>query len=275
MPFNYRQELDELDRRTRRRVTRLYEQADEILQKRVRESLERNLSVPSIDASVNFSERVMREALRKTKPEIEHAVQMSFLAGTNNVNARIKGGALEAAFDALTGAEKEQAAALMQENYLRFAGTLRTVTTATRNVLTRALKRQLREKVALGVLTGDSVQQIARDLRNDVFTPRGITAFVKSNGARMSLGDYSRTLTRTMIIESGTEGSRARMATLSINIFQISEHAGGAEDDACASHQGNIYDLTGKKYPKPKEDDYPPYHPNCRHVINPRPDLQL
>lgn len=274
MPFNYRKELDGLDRSTRRRVTRLYEQADSILQKRVQEALTSELSVPRIDVTVRFTERLMRSLLRQTAPDIQNAVEQAYLAGVNNINNSVPNAVIAASFDALTGAEREQAAALVQDHYLRFASTLRVVSNSTRTVLTQALKRQIRDRVAVGTLVGESVEEIARDLRNNIFTPRGITGFVKSNGARMSLSDYSRTLTRTMIIDSGTEGSRARMASLDIQVFQISEHAGGAEDEACASHQGNIYSLTGKNYPKPKEEDYPPYHPNCRHVINARPDLQ-
>lgn len=275
MPFNYRKELKDLDDAAQQRVVEIYEKADRIMQERMQKTLDSEITKATVDQTIAFNEQVMRAALGQTKKPIEDTVKNAYLLGADAVQDAAPNATVGVTFEQLSVAEKEQINALMQESYLRFAETLRVVTTASRNVLNQAFRRQVREKISTGILLGDSIDQIARELRNEIFTPQGITAFVKRNGARMSLKDYSRTLTRTMVISSANEGSATRMANLGLTIFQISSHAGGAEDEACASQQGKIYDTTGKKYPKPAEEDRPPYHPNCRHVINARPDLQF
>lgn len=274
MPSNYRKQLKDLDDIARDKVVDIYERADVILQQRMSKTLATELTKDLVNQTISFNEQVMRAALSQTKKPIQDTVKTAYLLGVDAIEEVAPKGVVGVTFEQLSTAEKEQITALMQESYLSYAQTLTVVSKSSRDVLNNALRQQIREKISTGILLGDSIEEIARELRKDIFTPEGITAFVKKNGARMSLKDYSRTVTRTMVIKSANEGSATRMASLGLTIFQISSHAGGAEDKACAEQQGKIYDTTGKKYQKPSEEDRPPYHPNCRHVINARPDLQ-
>lgn len=273
MPFNFRKELAGLDKRVIDDVVALYEKADKLLQERMRKALSSKLTQARVNADITFMEKLMKKTISETKGKIELGVQESYTLGAMHVDVSLDKEDL-VTFEKLSPAQKQQVAALAQESYLSFGQTLQVVSNTARSTLTKALRLQIREKVTTGILLGDSVEQIAKDLRDNVFTPKGITAFVKRNGARMSLPDYSRTVARSMIIGSANEGTMARMGENGLTVFQVSSHSGGAEDEACADHQGKIYDFTGKKYPKPQDGDLPPYHPNCRHIMQPRPDLQ-
>lgn len=271
----YREFLKDLDERAQRRVVRIYEEADRLLQERMLKTLNKELTQAAVDQTVSFNEQVMRAALSQTKPEIEASVREAFLAGGEYADSYAPRGAdIGFTFEKLSESSKMQINALMQKSYMDFAQTLQVVVNSSRRGLSDAIRRQLRDRVAVGILLGDSVESIARDIERQILTPKGFTGIIKSNGARMGLRDYARTTARSMIIGSANEGTSARMGELGITVWQVSSHPGGAEDEACADHQGKIYDNTGKKYQKPNEDDYPPYHPNCRHIRQPRPDLQ-
>jgi len=272
MPFNYRKHLKELDEFAGRRVVEIYEKADRIMQDRMRNTLSSQLNKNLVNQTITFNEKVINAALAQTQKPIQDTVKQSYLLGVDNIQSAVKGAAVGITFEQLSIAEKEQIQALMQEIYLQFGQTLTVVSRESRNVLNAALRRQIREKVATGVLTGDSMEVIARELRDQIFTPSGITAFTKKNGARMSLKEYTRMISRTMVMKSANEGSMTRMANLGLTVFQISTHGGACE--ICVPHEGKIYDTTGKKYPKPQESDYPIFHPNCRHIIQARPELQ-
>lgn len=274
MPSKFNQALADVDERVREKVVAIYEKADEMLQARMESELKTKLTKARVNATISYMENVTRQAIVQTKPAIDEGVQSSYVLGALQVDVSLdKEDTIT--FEKLSPAQREQVAALSEEAYLNFAKTLTVVSNSARQTLNEALRRQIRERVTTGILLGDSVESIAKDLREEIFTPSGITAFVKKNGARLSLRDYSRTVTRSMIIKSANEGTAARMGALKLTVFQISTHAGGAEDAACADHQGVLYDWTGKQYPKPQAEDIPPYHPNCRHIIQPRPDLQF
>jgi hypothetical protein len=271
----YREFLKDLDDRAQARVVAIYEEADRLLQERMRKTLEKELTQKAVDQTVSFNEQVIRAALGQTKAEIENGVREAYMAGGEYTNSFAPRGAdIGFTFEKLSESSKAQVTALMQKSYLDFAQTLQVVVNSSRKGLSEALRRQIRDRIAVGVLLGDGIETIARDIERQILTPKGFTGLIKSNGARMSLRDYARTTARSMIITSANEGTQSRMGELGITIWQVSSHSGGTEDEACADHQGKIYDMTGKKYPKPEESDYPPYHPNCRHIRQPRPDLQ-
>jgi uncharacterized protein YoaH (UPF0181 family) len=165
--------------------------------------------------------------------------------------------------------------AIMQSSFDDIATNLRAVRATTSSALQSGLRRQIRDRIALGVGQGEAVETIARSLREQIFVKDGITAFIDSRGRRIGLKNYARTITRSMIIDSANDATTSRMASLGITVWQVSTHPGGAEDELCANQQGKIYDNTGKLYPKPTPEDFPKYHPNCRHIQIPRPDLQF
>jgi len=81
---------------------------------------------------------------------------------------------------------------------------------------------------------------------------------------------------RTEVMNSANQGVINRSLQYGIDIVQVSEHAGvDSNDIPCIENQGKIFSITGtsENYPPLTGDNTPPYHPNCLHVLLPRPDL--
>lgn len=135
-------------------------------------------------------------------------------------------------------------------------------------ILNRIFGEQIRDKIAAGRVLGGAVPDIAKSVLEQL-KDQGFVTFIRRDGKAMSLVDYSKMLTRTHLIRTASEGVISRGIQLGITIFEVSTHS-GVKDDACLDIQGKLYDITGKEYPRPPSL---PIHPNCRHTLQPRPDL--
>lgn len=161
---------------------------------------------------------------------------------------------------------------LISDAYLDFGNAMTGYVKGAERMMNDALKRQIRSNIAQGRLEGSSIPEIKRTVR-DSLKDSGFTVLIDRGGAKWSLANYSEMLARTHIIKANTEGVVNRAGDYGIDIVEVSSN--GAIDLACSSEEGKLYSVSGnsKNYP-PLDGHEPPYHPNCRHTLLLRPELE-
>ena len=161
---------------------------------------------------------------------------------------------------------------LLSDAYLDFGSGITGFAKGAEHALNDALKRQVQSKLALGRLTGTDIRSIKKDIAAQL-SDRGFSVLLDRGGNKWQLNRYSEMLARTHVIKANTEATINRGAELDIDIFEVSTH--GAFDELCAPHEGKKYSRSGKSknFPKLTESRTPPFHPNCKHTLLPRPDL--
>lgn len=161
---------------------------------------------------------------------------------------------------------------LLSDAYLDFGNTMNGYVKGAERILNDTLKKQVRSKIAEGRLEGASVAEIKKVVREG-FSDRGFTVLLDRGGREWTLDRYSEMLTRTHLLKSNNDGVINRASDFEVDIVEISTI--GSDDELCASQEGRIYSISGKsKEYEPLGDNDPPYHPNCRHTLLMRPDLE-
>jgi len=170
----------------------------------------------------------------------------------------------------LLSVHKEAVNALVSDVYLDFANGMNGLIKGAEHQMNDALKRQIRAQTISGQLTGRSIQQIAKEVK-DILGNQGFSVLIDRGGRSWGLSQYATMLVRTHTIKSANEGSINRYLDFNLDIVQISTHEGACP--LCIPYEGRIYSISGNSDKYPKLDLQPPYHPNCRHTYLPRPDL--
>ena len=111
-----------------------------------------------------------------------------------------------------------------------------------------------------------------RDVRRLLADSRGLTGFVDRAGKRWALDTYAEMAVRTVTRQAVVEGQVARMASHGVSLARISTHASACP--ICQPWEGRLVSLDGETTEYQGEAvatgvDLPPYHPNCRHTIQP------
>lgn len=160
---------------------------------------------------------------------------------------------------------------LLQSSYADFGSTMTGYVKGAEQILNDALKLQTRSTIAMGRLEGTSIADIAKTVKTNI-GDKGFTVLLDRGGREWQLGRYSEMVTRTHINKAANEAAINRMGDFEVDIMEVSSH--GAQDEACAEEEGQIYSISGDSpnYP-PLDGHEPPYHPNCTHNLIPRPDL--
>lgn len=122
------------------------------------------------------------------------------------------------------------------------------------------------ENVAIGLIEGSTREAVSNAMRRNLLH-EGVTAFVDKGGRRWRLSSYTNMVARTTTREAVTHGTANRMLESGHDLVTISEHAD--EDPLCADYAGNTYSMTGKTPGYDMLGEYPPFHPNCIHVLTP------
>lgn len=126
------------------------------------------------------------------------------------------------------------------------------------------------EEVGTGVAAGSARREVSSALQARLEREAlvdGLTGFVDARGARWQLDVYSEMVARTTTREAMSAGTRNRMAELALDLVTISSHANPC--DLCADYDGQTYSINGTTPGYDVLDQWPPFHPNCRHVATP------
>lgn len=169
-----------------------------------------------------------------------------------------------------TGVSRDAVTTLEDSILGRLRTARQTVGRQVDDLYARAGRRQ-----ALRSLLGaeGSPQSAARSLERDL-RRRGATGFVDKAGKRWALDTYSEMVVRTVTREAVVQGQLARMASHGVSVARVSRHASACS--ICVPWQGRLVSLDGSlsEYEGEAVADVgavpvPPYHPNCRHTLQP------
>lgn len=166
---------------------------------------------------------------------------------------------------------REAVNALISDSYLDFANGMNGVVKGAERQLNEVMKRQIRAKMIKGQLKGSAIREIKKEVK-EVLSDRGFSVLVDRGGKKWSLNRYSEMLARTHIIKSSNEGAINRAVEKDVDLMEISNHA--TTCNLCADYEGLIYSISGNNEKYPVLDIPIPIHPNCRHSLIPRPDLE-
>jgi hypothetical protein len=119
---------------------------------------------------------------------------------------------------------------------------------------------------AQGLLRGSTRRAASAELAS-ALTKEGVTGFVARNGARWGLEPYAKMAIRTTTREAVSYGTANRMAEAGLDLVTISQHEDS--DEVCDEYAGNTYSLSGASDEYPLLEEFPPFHPNCVHVMGP------
>lgn len=160
---------------------------------------------------------------------------------------------------------------LLSSAYADFGSTMTGYLKGADNIISEATKLQIRSSIAQGRLEGTAIADIKRVVKTNL-GDSGFTVLLDRGGRSWDLARYSEMVTRTHINKAANEAFINRMSDFEVDIVEVSSH--GAQDEACAEEEGQIYSISGdsNNYP-PLDGHEPPYHPNCTHNLIPRPDL--
>jgi len=253
----------------------------------VLKAISKQLNLQSKNSTLTAIKRIIKGSDQQIKDWIVTAVADSYAAGANLAYLDIKklsvsvggdSGVLLEEFTAdkirqidLLSVHKEAVNALVSDTYLDFANGMNGLVKGVEHQLNDAIKRQIRAQAIAGQLTGRSMANISKEVR-EVLGNQGFSVLVDRGGRSWSLKQYAEMLVRTHVMKSANEGSINRYLDFNLDIIQISTHTGSCP--ICKPYEGKIYSISGNADKYPKLDVQPPYHPHCRHTFLPRPDLQ-
>ena len=138
------------------------------------------------------------------------------------------------------------------------------------DVYARAGRRQaLRSLLGAEGSPRAATRALSRDLQR-----RGVTGFVDKAGKQWALDTYSEMVVRTVTREAVVQGQLTRMASHGVNLARVSTHSSSCS--ICVPWQGRLVSLDGgtSEFQGEAVADIgsvpvPPYHPNCRHTLQP------
>jgi len=159
---------------------------------------------------------------------------------------------------------------IMSDAYLDFGNAMSGYVRGAEHKLNNTMKQQIQRKLAVGRLDGAGAKEIAETIVRDL-GDQGFTVLLDKRGTQWSLERYSDMLARTHVIRANNEGTINRCLDYQIDIVEVSAHK--TQCKICGPYEGKKFSITGKSRNYPKLEVQWPIHPNCRHSLLPRPDL--
>lgn len=163
---------------------------------------------------------------------------------------------------------KEAIFALVDDTTTAFGTALSGVARSASNILGKATREIITQKMAKGVISGESLSEVRKAIKG-VIQEQGLSALVDKAGRNWTLDRYADTLFRTKVVEARNRGLANRMVQNEYDLVQVSNHM--TDHEECAFWEGKILSLTGqtKGYPTVAQAERAGlFHPNCKHAIN-------
>ena len=163
---------------------------------------------------------------------------------------------------------KDAINALVSDAYLDFANGMNGLVRGAEHQLNDALKKQIRAINIAKQITGTSIKTVAKEVEETI-GKQGFSVLVDRGGRQWSLKRYSNMLVRTHTIKAANEGAINRANEFGVDVVEVSTHGGAC--NICKPFEGKKYSISGRSDEFPALVEQPPFHPNCRHTLLPRP----
>lgn len=239
-------------------AARLFESADAQLRQLLQEAVERGASGTARYYRNQLAEvnKVLKTLEQVGIPAVAEAVGQGYVSGalvaerTLGINGNFAG-------------VHTEAVSVLVDNATRPLGeAIRTVGRRTEDVFRRAALND----VAVGIIAGSTRKEVTKAFTQNLVHD-GITGFVDKGGHRWSLGKYGAMVARTTTREAVSHGTANRLLENGHDLVTISSHS--HTPDECTDYDGQTFSLTGETEGYDVLDTYPPFHPNCVHVLTP------
>lgn len=164
-----------------------------------------------------------------------------------------------------TTINKDAVEAMLSDTSRAFAENLTGVGRSIRSITTEAYQREVKAKLAEGVVSGTTRKELADQLKQSL-KDRGLTGVVDKSGKQWRLEHYADMLARTKLTEAVNTGTANKMLENGMDLVQVSVN--GSTHPACADYEGEILSLTGKTSGYTTVDEATAdglFHPNCQH----------
>lgn len=168
----------------------------------------------------------------------------------------------------LAAINKESIGYLVDDTRNAFATSLTAISRSASNLLSDAVKQQLRFIIADGSLNGDALKTVT-DSVVQALKDQGLSALVDKGGRSWSFDDYAEMLVRTKAVESRNAGLQDKMLQNGYDLVQVSDH--NSDHPECAAWEGEILSISGNTPGYDTTDDAEAQglmHPNCQHAYN-------
>jgi len=232
------------------------------------------LNEQTVRKQVNAVQVLTKATDKEIREWLSQNVPRTYVDGVNIANKTLKEQSME--FDVFMRSEKtlfhrSAMNMLLKDAYLDFGNTMVSVVKGAERILSDTAKRQIRANIVTGEITGASVREISKDIISTL-EDEGFRVLITRAGTRWSLDSYAEMLARTHLIKSGNEGVVNRTREAGSDIVEVLEQ--DPQDDICEEMDGKIFSISGDSENYDKLDDFPPFHPNCRGTLLPRPELE-
>lgn len=216
----------------------------------------------------------------RVDPLAREAVQRAYDEGAANARAAIGAqvSTSPVASSTFNGVRVEAIDQLQRAAVERLDASRRTVGRRVEDFYARAGRRAaVRALLGADGSPAEAARSLARDISRDPeyrrLLKKGVTGFVDSANRAWSLDTYSEMVVRTTTREAVVQGQVQAMADAGVNLARISQHASSCA--ICRPFEGRLVSLDGSttEFQGQSVADtsigLPPYHPNCRHTIEP------
>lgn len=241
-----------------KRLVNLYEAADLRLQVLITEAIARGAT-----GTANYYRRQLAE-VRKVLVEVQtnaipfatELIGDAYVHGVTVVDETIgtKG--------SFAGVHREAVDVLADNMVNRLGEAVTTVGRQAEDVF----RRIALDQVSLGLLEGSTRKNVSDAMARRLVSERA-GAFVDRAGRKWSLQSYTQMVARTTTRETVSMGTANRLLENGHDLVTISEH--DHKDDECSDYEGKTFSMTGATPGYDVLDTYPPFHPNCVHVLTP------
>ncbi len=143
---------------------------------------------------------------------------------------------------------------------------IRTAKKSAKTTIAKTLSA-VKKEIAKGLVMGSHNKYVSKRLAK-TFQEQGLTSFVTSDGKKLRLDKYAKTVVSYKMREASTQGSVNCYQESGVTLIKISEH--GASCAKCGQYAGKVMSIDGeyKGFPSAKSVPLPPYHPHCRHTVS-------
>lgn len=241
-----------------RRLVQLYEAADLRLQILIADAIARGAT-----GTANYYKRQLAE-VRKILVEVQmqaipvatELIGDAYVTGVTIVDEAIN------TSGSFAGVHREAVDVLADNMVNRLGEAVTTVGRQAEDVF----RRIALDQVSLGLLEGSTRKNVSEAMTRRLVSERA-GAFVDRAGRKWSLQSYTQMVARTTTREAVSMGTANRLLENGHDLVTISEH--GNVEDECADYEGKTFSMTGATPGYDVLDSYPPFHPNCVHVLTP------
>ena len=230
-----------------------------------------------------FIEKIKLSAIaadKEIKEWLVGSVSEMYVGGINTADNKIKKYGIKTGVGKMTAeilkGTKEMSShlaavnSLLSDAYLDFGNSMTGYVRGAEHIINDTMKRQVQKKLAAGRLEGAGIKEITKIIKEDL-SDRGFTVLLDRGGKQWSLKSYSEMLARTHLIKANNEATINRALEFDIDIVEVSSHSDACP--ICLPYENKKFSISGNSKEYGKLEAVPPFHPNCRHSLLPRPDL--